>query len=360
MRKFLALGIVLIAVATIRPLLGQGRKTLDVYSIDVEGGGATLFVSPSGESLLVDAGNPGARDADRIAAAVKSAGLSQVDYLVVTHYHGDHVGGVPDLAAKVPIRTFVDHGSEVHDGSPFKLRDEIFKGYLTQRAKGKHLEVKPGDAIPVKGLNVTVVSADGTALKKPLAGGGNPNPLCASFTPQDEDLSENARSVGVVVSLGRFRMLALGDLTWNKERELVCPNNLLGPMDAYLTTHHGLNLSGPPVLVHAIRPRVALMNNGPRKGASRDAWLTVRNSPGLEDLWQLHYAVQRPGNPAFRETGDSGGKELNVPEDRIANLVEEAEHTPAHMIQLSASEDGSFTVKNGRNGVSKTYAAKSR
>lgn len=339
------------------PVHAQPRHTLEISSIDVEGGGATLFVSPSGESLLVDAGNPGARDADRIAAAIKAAGLSHVDYLVVSHYHGDHVGGVPDLAARVPIKAFVDHGSEVHDGSPFKLRDEIFQGYLAQRAKARHIQVKPGDTIPIKGLNVTVVSSDGASLQKPLPGGG-PNPLCGAFTPQPADLSENARSVGVVVALGRFRMLALGDLTWNKERDLVCPNNMVGPVDVYLTTHHGLNLSGPPVLVHAVRPRVAIMNNGPRKGASREAWLTVKNSPGLEDLWQLHYAVQRDGNAAFQERGTSGGPDSNVGEDMIANLAEAADHVPAHELRVSAREDGSFTVRNTRNNVAKTYAAR--
>ncbi len=358
MRKPLLLLIVLAGLTMVRPTHSQGRNTLDIYSIDVEGGGATLFVSPSGESLLVDAGNPGARDADRIAAAVKAAGLSQIDYLVISHYHGDHVGGVVDLAARVPIKTFVDHGSEIHDASAFRLKDPVFGTYLGQRAKGRHLEVKPGDTIPVKGLNVTVVSSDGATIRTPLAGGGAPNRLCADFTPQDEDVSENARSVGVVVGLGRFRMLNLGDLTWNKERELVCPNNLLGQVDVYLTTHHGLNLSGPPALVHAVRPRVAIMNNGPRKGASRDAWLTVRQSPGLEDLWQLHYAMQRPGNPAFRETGEAGGPELNTREEQIANLGDIAEHTPAHFLQLSAREDGSFTVKNPRNGVTKLYAAR--
>ena len=333
-------------------------KTLDVYSIDVEGGGATLFVSPSGQSLLVDAGNPGARDADRIAAAVKAAGLSQIDYLVISHFHSDHVGGVADLAARVPIRTFVDHGSAVHDASPFRLAEQAFQTYLGARAKGHPIEVRPGDSVSIKGLDVKVVSSDGALMTRPLAGAAVPNPLCSQFVPQEEDLSENARSVGVVVGYGRFRVLDLGDLTWNKEHDLVCPNNLLGPIDLYITTHHGLNLSGTPALVHAIRPRVALMNNGPRKGASREAWTTVRTSPGLEDLWQLHYAVQRPGNPAFHESGESGGKELNVPEPFIANLDENASHAPVHFLKVSARQDGSFSVTNPRTGFVKEYRAR--
>jgi competence protein ComEC len=348
-----------LALLALTQLAGsQAAGTLEIYSIDVEGGGATLLVAPSGQTLLVDAGNPGSRDADRIAAAVKTAGASQIDFLVVSHFHGDHVGGVVDLAARVPIRTFVDHGSEVHDGSQFRLGENIFQGYLTARAKGSHLEVRPGDTVPVKGLDVRVVTSDGAHITSALPGAGQSNPLCKSFAPREPDLSENARSVGVVVGYNRFRMLLLGDLTWNKEQELVCPNNLLGPMDIYLTTHHGLNLSNPPVLVDAIRPRVAIMNNGPRKGASRDAWLTVKSSPGLEDLWQLHYAVQRPGNPAFQESGESGGKDLNVPDQFIANVDEDAAHSPAHVIRASVRQDGSFTVSNARNGFSKTYSAR--
>jgi competence protein ComEC len=331
-------------------------QTLDVYSIDVEGGGATLFVSPSGESLLVDAGNPGARDADRIAAVAKEAGLAAIDYLVVSHYHSDHVGGVADLVKRLPVKTFVDHGSEMHDQGPFRGSDAMFNSYLASRAAGRHIEVKPGDAVPIKGLDVRVVSSDGASIGKPLMGGGSPNTLCGDFMPREADTSENARSVGVVVGYGRFHFLALGDLTWNKERDLVCPNNLLGSMDVYLTTHHGLNLSGPPVLVHAIRPRAAVMNNGPRKGASREAWTTVKSSPGLEDLWQLHFAVQRPGNAAFHETAESGGKEFNVPEPFIANLDETATHSPVHFIKVSARQDGGFVIRNSRNGFSKAYS----
>ena len=330
-------------------------RTLDVYSIDVEGGGATLFVSPSGQSLLVDAGNPGARDADRIAATVKAAGLSQIDYLVISHFHADHGGGVADLAARVPMGTFVDHGAAVHDGSAFRLADRMFQTYLDARAKGRPIEVKPGDSVPVRGLDVKVVSSDGALTTRSLAGEAAANPLCRQFLPREEDLSENARSVGVVVSYGRFRVLDLGDLTWNKEHALVCPNNLLGQIDAYVTTHHGLNLSGPPALVHAVRPRVAIMNNGPRKGASREAWTTIRTSPGLVDLWQLHYAVRRPGNPAFHERSESGGEEFNVPEPFIANLDENASHAPAYSLKVSARRDGSFSVTNARNGFTKAY-----
>jgi competence protein ComEC len=318
----------------------QGQKPLDVYFIDVEGGQATLVVSPSGESLLVDTGWPGfdGRDADRIAAAAKQAGISKIDYLVITHYHTDHAGGVPQLAARLPIRTFVDHGPTVEQGdAPAKL----FGAYTETRAKGRHLQVKPGDKIPIAGVDVQVVAAGGEAITQPLAGGGAANPLCAQFKAKDPDPSENARSVGTLFTFGRFRLIDLGDLTWNKEHDLVCPTNKLGTVDVYLTTHHGLDQSGAPVIVHALHPRVAVMNNGAKKGGSPAAWQVVRSSPGLEDLWQLHYAVD-------------GGRDHNVAETFIANLDE----TSSYGIKLSAHADGSFTITNARNGQSKAYPAR--
>jgi competence protein ComEC len=338
MRKIL--GMFAIAwLVSIAPSHAQtaGQKPLTINFIDVEGGQATLIVSPSGESLLVDAGWPGfdGRDADRIVAAAKDAGVSRIDYLVVTHYHTDHVGGVPAIAAKMPVGTFVDHGDTVEHN---EQGDKLYNAYLEVRNKGKHLQVKPGDTIPIKGLDVRVVTAGGERLTAPLPGGGQPNAMCASAPMRDPDPSENARSIGLVVTLGAFRFLDLGDLTWNKEKELVCPNNVIGPVDLYLTTHHGLNQSNAPVLVHAIHPRVAVMNNGAKKGGSPEAWQTVHDSPGLMDLWQVHYAV-------------AGGADHNVGEQFIANMDE----TTSHGIKVSATRDGVFTVTNTRNGVSKQY-----
>jgi beta-lactamase superfamily II metal-dependent hydrolase len=347
-----------VAVTIIIPIglaYSQGRNALDIYFIDVEGGQSTLFVAPSGESLLMDAGNPGARDVDRIAAAAQEARLKQIDYLVISHYHSDHIGGVAELAARLPIRAFVDYGPMMEQG---ERAVKVFQTYAAAREKGRHLPVKPGDKVPIAGLDVQVVTSGGDQITTPLPvgtpGAGAPNPLCRDFAPKPEDKTENARSVGIIMRHGTFRMADLGDLTWNKEHGLACPNNLLGTVDVYLTTHHGLNLSGPQVLVHALRPRVAVMNNGPRKGASREAWTIVKTSPGLEDLWQLHYSVQRPPNPAFQESRESGGPDLNVAEQFIANLDE----TTAHFVKLSARPDGSFTVTNGRTGFSKDYQAR--
>jgi competence protein ComEC len=334
MRSLIA-SVLLIASAAILP---AARKNLEVFFIDVEGGQATLVVAPSGESMLIDTGWAGFnnRDADRIVAAAKAAGVKKIDWLVVTHYHSDHVGGVPQLAAKMPVVTFVDHGANTESG---KNADVLWNAYLDFRNKGKHLEVKAGDKIPVKGLDVKVLAAAGQGITVALPGAGGQNPLCATFKPKAEDKSENGRSVGMLITLGKFRLINLADLTWNKEKELVCPENKIGTIDVYLSTHHGMNLSGPEVIVHALRPRVAIMNNGSKKGGSPDAWQVIRTSPGLIDLWQLHYAI-------------AGGKEHNAPDTFIANVDDPCE---GKWIKLVAQPDGAFTVTNARNKYEKTY-----
>ncbi len=308
---------------------------MTVYFVDTEGGQATLFVSPTGQSMLVDTGWPGfeGRDAKRIAAAAKDAGVKQIDYLVVTHYHVDHAGGVPQLAALLPIKHFVDHGSSFEHTAD---ADQLYRAYTTTRDAGKHLEVKPGDSIPVSGMNVRVLTAAGNQI----SAAGTPNPNCAGTQMKDPDPSENARSLGTLITFGKFRLLDLGDLTWNKEYELVCPSNKIGTVDVYLTTHHGLDQSGLPALVKAVHPRVAIMNNGAKKGGAPVAWQAVKDSPGLQDLWQLHFA-------------EAGGAEHNVDEKMIANPS--AASDAGNYLKLTAREDGHFTVLNSRNGVSKDY-----
>jgi competence protein ComEC len=323
---------------------------LDVYFIDVEGGQSTLFVSPSGQSLLVDTGWPGARDADRIASVAKQAGITQIDFLVLTHYHGDHAGGVVDLAARIPIKMFIDHGPNIEDalGTP-----QIYAAYLPVRGKGQHIVAKPGDKLPIKGANFQVVSAAAETITKPLPGAGAANPLCVQFQPKDESRDpliggENKQSVGMVISLVKFRMVDFGDLTWNKEHDLACPNNLVGTIDLYVVSHHGQDISSLPMLVQAMHPRVAVMDNGAKKGGAIATFETLKKSPGLEDLWQLHYAV---------DAGDH-----NSPEQFIANLG--VGGTPAtgvpdegtvYYVKLAARADGSFTVTNSRNGNHKDY-----
>lgn len=313
------------------------RDALRIFFIDVEGGQATLLVAPSGKAMLIDAGYPGfeGRDAKRIADTAKRAGVSRLDVLLVTHHHRDHVGGVPAISALLPVALFVDHGPTVEESETALA---LYRAYLESRAKGRHLQVKPGDTVPFEGVNVSVVASGGEVLSSPLAGAGAANPLCDGFAAKADDPTENARSVGVVVSFGRFRLLNLGDLTWNKERLLACPVDRVGPVDLYLTTHHGLPSSGAPGLVHAVKPRVAVMNNGATKGGAPEAWQVVRSSPGLLDFWQLHYSV-------------NAGPDHNVAAQFIANTDE----TTAHGISVTAQRDGSFEVVNERNGHSRKY-----
>lgn len=328
----------------------QARKGLEVYFIDVEGGQSTLFVSPSGQSLLVDTGWAGARDADRIAGVAKQAGITQIDYLVTTHYHGDHVGGVVDLASRIPIKMFVDHGPNVEEerGTP-----KNYAAYVTVRDKGQHIVAKLGDRLPIKGVDFQIVSAAAETITKPLPGAGAANPMCADFQPRDEVKEplvggENKQSVGMVISLGKFRMVDFGDLTWNKEHDLACPNNLVGTIDLYVVSHHGQDISSLPMLVHAMHPRVAVMDNGAKKGGAIATFETLKKSAGLEDLWQLHYAV---------DAGDH-----NSPEQFIANMgvggtaaTGVPDEGPVNVIKVSARADGSFTVTNSRNGNHKDY-----
>ncbi|HXI39214.1 MAG TPA: MBL fold metallo-hydrolase [Bryobacteraceae bacterium] len=335
MRIRMLLPVLMLCAATALP----AAKALEIYFVDVEGGQATLVVSPSKQALLIDTGWPGLnmRDANRIAAAAKRAGVKQIDYLVVTHYHDDHVGGVPQLVSKLPVRTFVDHGASVEHGAN---EDRQYNRYLKARETGQHLEVKAGDKIPMKGLDITVLTAAGQGLPGPLPGAGQPNPVCSTIKPLEADASENAQSVGILIQYGSFRMIDLGDLTWNKENELVCPVNKIGTVDLYLTTHHGMNISNPPAIIQALHPRVAVMNNGARKGGSPEAWQAVHDSPGLQDIWQLHYAMD-------------GGKEHNSPEAMIANIYEQGDE--ANWLKVSADASGDVTVYNSRNKYEKTY-----
>jgi competence protein ComEC len=345
----------------------QSSQTLDIYYIDVEGGQATLFVAPSGQTVLVDTGNPGTRDPQRILQAITAAGAKQIDYLVITHYHGDHIGGYQELAKLVPILHFVDHGPRVETGP--SIDSKIAYDAAIQSAP--HIVAKPGDKLPIAGIDWEIVSSAGKTLAGSLSGApgaGRANPYCAEFVAKDiKDGPENAQSVGSVIRYGKFRTVDLGDLLWNWEGQLACPINRIGTVDVLLTTHHGLAWSGAPALVYALQPRVVVMNNGTRKGADLATFEMLESSPGLENLWQLHWSV-------------TGGLEHNVPAKFIANLEAPAtsaevianppapvptgarspvignpEHSPAYWIKISAQADGTFTVTNSRNGFSKTY-----
>jgi beta-lactamase superfamily II metal-dependent hydrolase len=318
----------------------SAAATLDIYFIDVEGGQSTLVVTPAGQSLLIDTGYPSPlnRDPDRIMAAVRDAHLTRIDYLLITHLHEDHNGGAAELARRLPIGTFIDYGAPVESGKDVV---DAFTSYEQARMHGRHLVPSAGDRLPLDGMDVEVVSAAGTTIKKPLSGAGQPNPACAAFQPRPRDITaENPRSIGVRLTFGAFRFLDLGDLGWNKLGDLVCPDNLIGEVDAYLVAHHANGDSNVPALLAAIRPRVAFANNGAYKGATPNALKTLHEMVGTEEVWQLHRS-------------ELDGAE-NSPERFIANLDWD-DKDRASWIELRATEDGRFTVINGRTGWSRTY-----
>jgi len=332
-----------LAFATIAALLTAvtmiaAGKTLDIYFIDVEGGQATLLVTPDGESLLIDAGYAGfgGRDPGRIVAAAKAAGLSRIDYLLVTHFHSDHVGGVPELSRQLPITTFIDHDTVLPTDT---MSVPVFEPYAAVRATRKHIVAKPGERVPLKGLDIEVVSSGGDTIKKPVSGAGQLNAACESQARAAAEPIENPRSTGVLLRLGKFTFVDLGDLSGNPLFALFCPNNLLGHADVLLVPHHG----GSDVVYPAtldVKARVAIVNNGEKKGGAGDALAALQRAKPPMDVWQLH------------RSADAGA--ANTKPARIANLDE----STGHWIKVSASEDGAFSVTNARTGETTRYAAK--
>jgi competence protein ComEC len=328
-------------------------STLDIYFIDVEGGQSTLLVTPRRGSLLIDAGSPAngalgampgdpaqSRDARRIAAAAHDAGLTQIDYLLTTHFHPDHDGGVVELAQLLPIRHFIDHGTLAAEAQKDAYFNAIYLGYLTLRNQAPHIEPHPGDRLPIQGIEAIVVSSAAATLAKPLAGAGELNGRCRKAAIPAVDPWENPRSTGILVRYGEFRFLDVGDLSGQPLFDLACPRSLIGPVDVYLVAHHGGPDVADPAIFAAFRPRVAIMNNGEQKGGALATYETLHHVTGLDDVWQLHRAL--------------GAGEQNFSEDRIANLDESS----AHWIKLSAGEDGSFRVTNARTGAQRNYPAR--
>ncbi len=322
------------------------KNALQIYFIDVEGGQSTLFVTPSGQSLLIDTGWPdnAGRDADRIVAAAMDAGISKIDYLLLTHYHEDHVGGVPQLAARIPIGTFIDHGPNRQTDDAATERGYLAYQALLHTGSFKHILATPGMIVPLVGVKVEIVTADGAEIAAPLAGApgaGAPNPSCATTEIRPTDQTENLRSVGTVWTFGKLRILDLGDLTWDKERPLVCPVNKLGTFNILVVSHHGLFQSSSPALLDAVAPLVAVMDNGAKKGGSPPTYDTIEKSPRLENLWQLHHS-------------EEGGATHNVADEFIANIHGE---DTGFYIKVTAWPDGSFDVYNARTKATKHYAA---
>jgi competence protein ComEC len=318
-------------------------KALQVYFVDVEGGQATLFVTPSRQSLLIDTGWPdnNGRDADRIGAAAKKAGVSKIDYVLITHFHTDHVGGAPQLAARIPVGAFIDHGDNRESTDAPTV--EGWKAYQELLAKGKYKRItaKPGDLLPLQGMQARVISSDGALIRQPLPGAGQQNPSCKNAEQYPADQTENLRSLGTLITFGKLRILDLGDLTRDKEMQLMCPVNKLGKIDIYIVSHHGWYQSSSPAFVNGIAPRVAIMDNGARKGGTPATWDIIRHAPGLEDLWQLHFS-------------DEGGAAHNMPAEFIANPDGP---DAGNYLKLTAFDDGSFEVLNSRTEKAKHYAA---
>jgi competence protein ComEC len=323
------------------------RDALEIYVIDVEGGKSTLVVSPSGESMLIDTGNIGdgaQRDADRIMAAVADAGLQRIDHLVTTHWHRDHVGAMASIANRIPIQDFIDHGPNVQPNPA--IDTFLRRTYPRLYHRSTHIVVRAGDAIPIAGVDVRVVTSAGATIQAPLPGAGDPNFLCTRARPPAVDKTENGQSIGLHLVFGRFRVLDLGDVTINQEFQLMCPDNRIGAVDLFMVSHHGQPTSNSRVLVHALDARVAIMNNGIRKGGHPQVMEVLHSAPGLEDLWQLH-------------PSQLTGQEYAVPGVFIANLEAPIHNGPAHWLKVSALSDGSFSVTNTRNGFTKLYGARS-
>ena len=329
---------------------------LQIYFIDVEGGQSTLLVTPQRESLLIDTGwagngvgyHPGdphqARDANRIVAAAHDTGIQKIDYLLITHFHDDHDGGVRELSQLMPIRTFVDHGIPSPDVASNTGVEQLdaFGVYASVRSGSPHLQPKPSDHLPLRGLDVTVVSTAGSTLLNPLPEGGSSNGACQDDAPPARDPYENPRSTGVVIRYGKFRFLDVGDLSGQPLFNLVCPKDMIGPVDAYLVAHHGGPDVADPATFAAFKPRVAIMNNGVKKGGSLETYQALHHVPSLEDVWQLHLSA--------------GAGDSNFGPMYVANLDE----STAHWIKIVANADGSFRVINSRTGETKLYPSRPR
>jgi beta-lactamase superfamily II metal-dependent hydrolase len=326
-------------------------QELQIYFIDVEGGQSTLIITPAHESLLIDAGFPGngtfesksgdphrARDASRIAAVASAAGLKQIDYLLITHFHADHDGGVPELSQLIPIRTFVDHGG-IDDPGTVEGTIENFDAYAAVRAKGKHIEVKPGDVLSLKDVHVSIVSSAGRTLHSGLPGAGTPNPGCKSASIPAQEKTENPRSTGFRLDFGQFRFADLGDLSGDPLWALFCPADLLGPLDVYLLPHHGGPDAANPATFGKIQPRTTILNNGATKGGAAETFAALQNIYPYPDVWQLH------------RSANSGA--VNFVDERIANLDE----STSYWIKVRAKADGSFQVTNARTGSVKSYSS---
>jgi beta-lactamase superfamily II metal-dependent hydrolase len=347
------------------PALAAGPKDLKIIAVDAEGGAATLFITPQGHSLLIDTGFPAGRGgggapgapapaspppttAQKIAAAVKAAGLTKVDYVVSSHYHVDHIGGLEEFSKLVPVGTFIDHGvirevppPGVTPTPPQVAMAELYPHYLATIAGHKHMVVKPGQVLRIDGLKITVTNADAEVSKRAL-GPVNAPAYCGGPTKLDDDGGdENRRSVGMLMEYGKSRILILSDTTWDVEYRMVCPKNTIPPVDLLFATHHASGYSSNPNFLAAAAPRVVVVGNGSRKGADPKVMERLNALPSLEGLWQVHFSTNA-GVP-------------NAPEDQIANPAGDDKFLP---LEVSVDKARGITMINPRNGFTKVYAPK--
>jgi len=318
---------------------------LQIYWVDVEGGAATLVITPAGESILIDTGNPGERDPARInKLAREEAGISKIDHLVVTHFDRDHYGGAPDLAKLITIGTVYDHGVRPQD------RERVGEPYLNFECEAR-LVLTPGDELPLKQANAgPKLSAKVLGiLQRNIQPTGlhQPNPLPTSgYSRQNPDLSHNANSVILLFEYGDFQFLDAADLSWNLEEKLVSPYNLIGEIEVYQVDHHGLDRSNNTHFIHSIKPAVAVMNNAHRKGTGPVTVAGLRNSPGMEAIYQIHKCTR------------DGEEHLNTDEDKIANLKSGDDCEGNHLFLTVAEDGSSYTVTVPRTGHENRYQTK--